>query len=53
MRILYKKGKENVVADSLSRQLQVEVDQGKCLAMMEQGISTNVPSWIQEIAKSW
>lgn len=46
--IVYKKGKENMVADCLSRQVDNTSSDHRCLA-----ISQVVPRWILELAQSW
>ena len=45
--ILYRKGKENVVADALSRR-EVKGNEGQCY-----GITTVVPKWVKEVEQSY
>lgn len=51
--IIYKKGKENVVADGLSRQVSPIDIQDQCFEITKQNVSTLTPAWIQEIVESW
>lgn len=61
--IAYKKGKENMVADSLSRQVQNPIVQGDChaISILDPSISAEVCwtiiaailSWVHEIVHSW
>jgi len=45
--ILYRKGKENVVADALSRR-EVKEDGGQCY-----DITVVVPEWVKEVEQSY
>lgn len=57
--IAYKKGNENVVADSLSRKMGEPSFQNPCLAITQDHmdncntITSVVLTWVQEISQSW
>lgn len=57
--IIYKKGKENIMADSLSRKVGEPTFQNYCVTITQDNIddcnniTSMIPTWVQEIAQSW
>lgn len=57
--IAYKKGKENIVAHSLSRNEGEPTLQNHCMTITQDSmdvcntITSVIPTWVQEIAQSW